>query len=117
MSPAIAPTPEAQVFAALGDEQRLALLERLGRQEESASALAVPMSISRQAVIKHLKVLQSAGLVDTRRSGREVLYQVRAEGLQQPTAWLTDHAAAWRRRLRDVKARAEALEPRPPTNH
>lgn len=108
MSPATAPAREAQVFAALGDEQRLALLDRLGRSAASASALAAPLSISRQAVVKHLKVMEAAGLLDTRRSGREVLYQVRADGLQQPTDWLTEHATAWRRRLRDIKSRAEA---------
>lgn len=98
------------MFAALGDEQRLALLDRLGRSAASASALAAPIPISRQAVVKHLKVMEAAGLVGTRRSGREVLYEVRVEGLQQPTAWLTEHATAWRRRLRDVKSRAEAAD-------
>lgn len=97
----------ATIFAALGDDQRLALLEQLGDGPTSATALAGPLSISRQAVVKHLRVMQAAGLVDARRSGREVLYAVRADGLREPSDWLTQHAAAWRRRLRDVKNRAE----------
>ncbi|SDT05284.1 ArsR/SmtB family transcription factor [Microlunatus soli] len=107
MTGSATPSRQAQIFSALGDEQRLTLLDRLGRGAESASTLAAPMIISRQAVVKHLKQMEAAGLVGTRRSGREVLYEVRAEGLQQPTEWLTEHANAWRRRLRDVKSRAE----------
>lgn len=52
--------------------------------------------------------MRAAGLVDTRRSGREVLYEARPEALRQPADWLTDHAAAWSRRLGDLKQRAEA---------
>lgn len=106
-TPPAATPSTAAVFAALGDEQRLSLLERLGDGPTSATALAGPLSISRQAVVKHLQIMRAAGLVDTRRSGREVLYTARADGLREPTDWLTAHAAAWRRRLQDLKTRAE----------
>nr|WP_279672301.1 metalloregulator ArsR/SmtB family transcription factor [Flexivirga meconopsidis] len=97
----------APVFAALGDQQRLDLLDRLTEQPATATRLAAPLAISRQAVVKHLQVLQEAGLVRSTRHGRDVVYDVDAGGLQQPQDWLAAHRAAWNRRLRDLKARAE----------
>ena len=55
------------VFAALGDDTRWAILARLGEAPASASALARELPISRQAIVKHLEVLDGAGLVDQRR--------------------------------------------------
>jgi DNA-binding transcriptional ArsR family regulator len=63
------------VFGALGDGCRRALLDRLRRRNgQTLSALAAGQGISRQAVTKHLKVLEDAGLVVTRRRGREKLH-------------------------------------------
>lgn len=63
------------VFGALGDNCRRALLDRLrGHNGQTLSALASGQGISRQAVTKHLKVLENAGLVVTRRRGREKLH-------------------------------------------
>jgi DNA-binding transcriptional ArsR family regulator len=63
------------VFGALGDSCRRALLDRLRRRNgQTLSALSVGQGISRQAVTKHLKVLEDAGLVVTRRRGREKLH-------------------------------------------
>lgn len=68
------PGRSAPVFAALGDPTRLMLLARLGREERSLSALAEGAGMSRQAVTKHLDVLARAGLVHSRRRGRECRY-------------------------------------------
>jgi DNA-binding transcriptional ArsR family regulator len=63
------------VFGALGDSCRRALLDRLRRRNgQTLSALSVGQGMSRQAVTKHLKVLEDAGLVVTRRRGREKLH-------------------------------------------
>ena len=97
----------AAVFASLGDEQRLALLDRLGAGDATATTLAAPLPITRQAVTKHLRTLQDAGLVEVRRVGREVRYSVRPEALAEPQHWLADAASAWSRRLVDLKERAE----------
>jgi hypothetical protein len=64
--------------------------------------------VSRQAVIKHLHVLEDVGLVIGGRAGREVLYQVRPEPLDISARWLADRAAAWDRRLAAIKRVAEA---------
>ncbi|MES1171086.1 MAG: metalloregulator ArsR/SmtB family transcription factor, partial [Actinomycetota bacterium] len=62
-------------FAALGEPTRWAVLSALGSGDASASALAAQMPVSRQAIAKHLAVLESVGLVEPLRSGREVRYR------------------------------------------
>jgi DNA-binding transcriptional ArsR family regulator len=100
------------VFAALGDSQRLGLLERLSEDGlASATKLAAPLPVTRQAVTKHLRVLEDAGLVQARRSGREVLYAVRVDGLRASADWLIAAAAAWDRRLQSIKTLAEQETP------
>ena len=76
--------------------------------EISASWLAGRVPISRQAVFKHLVVLEQAGLISRRRQGREVLYQVEADRLDQAARAMTDLAAQWDRRLAAIKRLAEA---------
>ena len=69
--------PASRVFAALADATRRQLLGLLGAEgERTATALADRMPVSRQAIVKHLAVLEEAGLVSGRRVGREVRYAV-----------------------------------------
>jgi DNA-binding transcriptional ArsR family regulator len=98
----------AEVFAALGDANRQRILELLvARGRASATDLAAPLAVSRQAVTKHLVVLEHAGFVDSRRHGREVLFAMRREGLERPAAWLAEISAGWDRQLAAVKELAE----------
>jgi DNA-binding transcriptional ArsR family regulator len=97
-----------EVFAALGDPNRHRLLELLGvRGQASASDLADPMMVSRQAVAKHLDVLERAGLVNSHREGRRVLYAVQRAALVGSAAWLTEAATRWDQALAAVKVIAE----------
>ncbi len=103
-----------RVFTALADPTRRLVLEVLGRQRQSsASAIARETPVSRQAVVKHLAVLDEAGLVAGRRVGREVLFRVRPEGLRAAASWMTDLAAVWDRRLHWLKQTAEAASREP----
>jgi ArsR family transcriptional regulator, cadmium/lead-responsive transcriptional repressor len=70
--------------------------------------LAEHVPFSRQAVSKHLVVLEEAGLVSRRKQGREVLFQVEADRLDQATRAMADVAAQWDRRLATIKRLAEA---------
>lgn len=87
---------QALVFAALGDETRLALLARLaGGEAQSISRLAEGSTLTRQAVTKHLGVLEGAGLVRRKRAGRESLYAMRPEPLRDAFSYLDDVSRAW----------------------
>jgi DNA-binding transcriptional ArsR family regulator len=97
-----------ELFAALSDPTRRKVLDLLAaRGEGSASGLAAAMPVSRPAVVKHLAVLDRAGLVESRRRGREVLYSVRPEPLESAARWMALLAADWDRRLAALKQLAE----------
>ena len=99
------------VLAALADPTRRRLLDLLAAQGEStATTLAERLPVSRQAVVKHLTVLDAAGLVSGGRVGREVRYAVRPAALDATARWMTALAADWDRRLATIKRVAEAAE-------
>ena len=81
----------------------------LARGEASASTLAGDLPLTRQAVAKHLAVLDRAGLVAPRRTGREVRYAVRPDRLAEATRAMTSAAQQWEQRLRSIKQIAEDL--------
>ena len=80
----------------------------VSNSEVSASWLAGRVPFSRQAVSKHLVVLERAGLISRRKQGREVLYQVEADRLDQAIRAMAQLAAQWDRRLAVIKRLAEA---------
>ena len=103
--------PVSLVFAALADPTRRWLLGLLaGAGELTATALADRLPISRQAIVKHLAVLDAAGLVRGRRIGREVRYAVRPESLESTARWMAALASDWDRRLAAIKRIAEVAE-------
>lgn len=98
----------AQVFFALGDETRLAVVTRLGaRGAQSATALSAGSNVSRQAVAKHLRVLADAGLVTHAKRGREVLYVLEPDGLASAREFLEHASARWDRALERLRALVE----------
>jgi DNA-binding transcriptional ArsR family regulator len=98
-----------RLWSAVGDPSRRRVLDLLvSNGEVSASWLATRVPFTRQAVAKHLVVLEDAGLVSRRRAGREVLYRVDAERLNQVARAMADVAAQWDRRLDKIKRLAEA---------
>jgi DNA-binding transcriptional ArsR family regulator len=100
-----------EVFVALADPTRRRLLDVLAaRGEASATALAARLPVSRQAIVKHLAVLDRAGLVQGSRRGREVRYTVRPERLDATARWLASLAAEWDARLAAIKRLAETEE-------
>jgi ArsR family transcriptional regulator, cadmium/lead-responsive transcriptional repressor len=98
-----------ELWSAIGDPSRRQVLDLLvSNGEVSASWLAGRVPFSRQAVSKHLVVLERAGLVGRRKQGREVLYQVQAGRLDQAIRAMAQLAAQWDRRLGTIKRLAEA---------
>jgi DNA-binding transcriptional ArsR family regulator len=95
------------VLVALADTTRWRILEELGERDLSASALADRLPVSRQAIARHLGVLDAAGLVTSIRAGREVRYRPVAERLSTTAAQLERIGQAWDRRLAAIKEIAE----------
>jgi len=102
-----APDP-APIFAALGDRTRLSLLMTLSDgQTRSITMLSADTQLTRQAVTKHLKVLEQAGLLTSARQGRESRFACRAETLDTARAYLDRIAAQWDEALGRLKAFVE----------
>jgi DNA-binding transcriptional ArsR family regulator len=90
------PARTAPLFAALGDETRLALLDRLGMGgPQSIARLTAGSAITRQAITKHLRILADVGLVHDRRQGREHIWEVDTARLADARRWLDQIAREW----------------------
>lgn len=86
----------APVFAALGDPTRLSLLAKLSDgRAQSIAVLSADSHLTRQAVTKHLHVLEQAGLVSRQRTGRESRYAYRPEPVAAAQAYLEQVSAQW----------------------
>jgi DNA-binding transcriptional ArsR family regulator len=98
-----------ELWAAIAEPARRRLLDLLlARGDATATTLAVELPITRQAVVKHLAVLDRTGLVTARRQGREVRYSVRPERLDEARRRLAEVASSWEARLATIKRLAEA---------
>ena len=97
------------LWAAVGEPSRQRILDALlVRGEATPTALAEAVPFTRQAVSKHLAVLDRVGLVERRRHGREVRYAVCPERLDAASRAMTRVARQWERRLAAIKDLAEA---------
>ncbi|MEU0788170.1 metalloregulator ArsR/SmtB family transcription factor [Streptomyces sp. NPDC006173] len=104
------------VLGALADPTRRQLLDLLAEKgTATATTLAERLPVSRQAVVKHLVVLDAAGLVSGSRVGREVRYALRPAALDAAARWMAALAADWDRRLANIKRVAEAPDEAPPS--
>jgi DNA-binding transcriptional ArsR family regulator len=82
-------------FSALSDPTRRAILDQLGRGPASVSDLAKPHPMSLPAVTKHLGVLEAAGLVVRRKTGRTVMCTLNPRPIAEAASWLTDRESFW----------------------
>ena len=102
-----------EVLVALADPMRRRVLDALSADPQStATALASRLPVTRQAIVKHLIVLEQAGLVEASKRGREVQFTVRPERLESTARWMHGVAAAWDARLGAIKRLAENDEQR-----
>lgn len=107
--------PPTQVLAALADDSRWEILAEISREPSSASRLARELSISRQAIAKHLGVLAEVGLVSPVKVGREVRYEAVGATLSHVAQQLDSIGRGWDRRLAAIKNLAEQTGPRKTT--
>lgn len=108
-----------RVFQALGDPSRRAIVERLVGGPASVSQLAEPLPMSLPAVVQHLGVLESAGLVSTEKVGRVRTCHLEPEVLRRAEGWLGDQRVAWEDRLDRLGAelREPSGHPQEPKRH
>jgi DNA-binding transcriptional ArsR family regulator len=100
--------PRAQVFAALGDETRLSLVAKLcGGQPHSISQLTEGSKLTRQAITKHLRVLESVGIVHGFHAGRESLFEFDPEPMAEIKGYLDFVSEQWDQALSRLKSFVE----------
>lgn len=102
---------DTPVFAALADPLRRSLLVNLAENSpKTATQLAEEYPITRQGILKHLKILQEAGLVAVHQQGREKRYTLTPEPLGDLEQWIKEIAAKWDERLLRLKTLLENEE-------
>jgi DNA-binding transcriptional ArsR family regulator len=107
-SASVRPPEPAPIFAALGDPTRLGLVSRLADgRPRSLSELRGGTPLTRQAVSKHLRVLEAAGLVSSLRVGRETRFAFRPEPMAEVLTWLDDIGRQWEDALGRLKGFVE----------
>jgi len=98
----------AEIFFALGDRTRLSVVNKLGTGGAlSATTLSDGAKVTRQAIVKHLKVLEGAGLVNHEKRGREVLYALEPARLEDARSFLDAVSASWDRAIERLRKLVE----------
>lgn len=98
------------IFQALADPTRRAMLARLLEGPAPVGALAGPTGLALPTVMRHLGVMEAAGLIETRKEGRSRFCRLRAETLRATEGWLAGQRALWEARTDRLEALALALE-------
>ena len=108
-------TPLDLMFQALADPARRAIVERLTRGPASVGELAKPFAMTLSAIMQHLKVLTSSGLVKTEKLGRTRTCQLDTAALRSAEQWIADRRLTWERRLDRLGAFLDANPDMPET--
>ena len=100
--------PTDAIFTALADATRRRVIRALSEQgPATATGLAANLPVTRQAVTKHLRVLENTGLVRHEKRGREVLYELDPERLQDARAFIDTVSARWDRAIERLRRLVE----------
>ncbi|MFG5407192.1 metalloregulator ArsR/SmtB family transcription factor [Piscinibacter sakaiensis] len=102
-----------EVFVALADETRRAILARLSAGQARVTEVAAPFPISLNSVSKHIRILERAGLVARRRSGRDHYLSLDARPLTQASDWLQSRQRFWASRVERLQALLDEEDARP----
>ena len=101
------PKANADVFRAIADPTRRAILDRLRMGPAPVNALAADFEQSRPAISKHLRILREANLVGEERSGRERVYRIRPAPLRDVVRWMETYRSFWEVSLGNLKRHLE----------
>lgn len=91
-----------QIFKALSDPTRIAIIESLASGEKAVGELAKPFDMALPSLMQHLKVLEHAGLINTSKEGRIRKCRLQADGLQDAESWLFTQRQNWLKRLNQL---------------
>jgi len=97
----------SDVFMAVADPTRRSILDRLRRGDAHVNELASGFRVSRPAISRHLRVLRRARLVRERREGRQRIYQLDPERLEQVARWTEEYRHFWQENLTNLKRHLE----------
>jgi DNA-binding transcriptional ArsR family regulator len=103
-------TAPDEVFKALADPTRRAVIERLGISPASTSELARPFGMALPSFLQHLDVLERCGLVASSKQGRVRTYRLTPEPLERAGSWLAEQRAHWTRRLDQLDAHLSTMK-------
>lgn len=95
------------VFRAISDPTRREILDILRTDQQTVGGIAHNFRMSRPAISKHLRVLRSAGLIETRRHGAQIRCRLNAKPLQVVDEWLRDYETFWNQSLQSLKRHLE----------
>lgn len=98
----------SDVFNAVAEPQRRAILELLAPDERPVGELVDALGLAQPSVSKHLRVLRDVGLVRVRRDGRQMLYRTNAPAIRPLYEWAASFERYWSQQLRRIKDRAES---------
>jgi len=104
-------------FAALADPTRRAIIARLGGGEATVQDLAQPFAISQPAISRHLKVLEEAGLIETRIEGTARPRRLKPEAVEQLWEWLGQYRVLWEARYQRLDTLLEKLKENQEKDH
>jgi DNA-binding transcriptional ArsR family regulator len=93
------PAASSDIFQAISDPTRRAILDQLRYGEQPVKQLAEPFDMSLPAISQHLQVLCGAGLVTQQRAGRQRLYRLNPEPLKQVSDWVAHYEQFWSKKL------------------
>ena len=100
-------TASADVFRAIADPTRRAILARLRQGPAPVNTLAAEFSQSRPAISKHLRILNEARVVSEQRAGRERIYRIEPAKLREVDDWIGDYRGLWQGNLNRLKTYLE----------
>src|SRR5215470_6737518 len=107
------PSQLDNVFGALADPTRRAILARLGEGEASVGELARPFDMALPSLMKHIRVLEAGGLVESQKSGRVRTCRLKPAATLAAESWLVEQRAVWEARLDRLEAYVKKIEKNP----
>jgi DNA-binding transcriptional ArsR family regulator len=100
----------SDVFNAIAEPQRRAILEVLAGDERSVTEVVNALGVAQPSISKHLRVLREVGLVEARRDGRQIRYRTNAHAIRPLYEWAGTFERFWKQQLNRIKERAESSQ-------